>query len=91
MHLCDGINIGEEIYEIKENRIWTLVLKGIMVYFMSAGAVLGYLSASGIKYNGFLINIVLFVSAIYLSCIYFNKKTENVGNIITLIIIPSWF
>ena len=87
MHLCDGIHIDEQIYEMKENRIWTLLLKGLMVYFTVAGAVLGYVSASGIKYNGIFINLVLLISSLYMSCIYYNKKSENIGNIGILIVI----
>ena len=30
-HLCEGIRISENLYDIKENRIWTLLLKGFTV------------------------------------------------------------
>jgi len=87
LQLCDGIKVHQHLYDIKENRLWTLIFKGIIVYLMSAGTVLGYVSATGIKYNGVVLNLVLFLCAIYLSCIYYNKKTENFGNILILLVI----
>ena len=35
--LCKGVEIDTSVYEISENRYYTLILKGIIVYLITAG------------------------------------------------------
>lgn len=85
--VCEGIKIGSTIYSVEANRLWIFVFKGIMIYLLSAGGICGLLSASGTKHSPILINIVLLITALYLSCIHYSKKSEDIGNSIFLIII----
>ena len=85
--LCEGIKVDESVENLEGNRIYKLILNGVMVYFLSAGSILGYLSATGTKHAPLLINIIMFIAAMFLSCIYYNKKIENIGNIFVLIVL----
>lgn len=87
MKVCEGIEISEAIYSRKENRLWTLIIKGLIIYLITAGGVCGLLSASGTTYTPLIINFVLFVVSMYISCIHYNKKIEDTGNIVFLIIL----
>ena len=87
MKVCEGLEISEAIYSRKENRLWTLIIKGLIIYLITAGGVCGLLSASGTTYTPLLINFVLLVVSMYISCIHYNKKIEDTGNIIFLVVL----
>ena len=87
MKICEGIEISKAIYERKENRLLTLIIKGFIIYFITAGGVCGLLSAAGTTYSPLLINFVLFIVSMYISCIHYSKKLEDRGNIAFLIIL----
>ena len=54
--LCKGVEIAESVYDIKENRYHTLILKGLIVYFITAGGIGSYLTALNISFNQILFN-----------------------------------
>lgn len=87
MNVCEGIEISESIYSRTENRLWTLIIKGLIIYLITAGGVCGLLSASGTTYTPLLVNFVLFTVSMYISCIHYSKKIEDRGNIAFLIVL----
>ena len=57
--LCKGVEISESVYEISENRYHTLILKGLIVYFITAGGIGSYLTALNIDFNQILFNLFI--------------------------------
>ena len=85
--VCEGIKLSKSIYETKENRLFTLLIKGFVVYLLSMGSIGFYLSAfSTIEYNVVLCHVVIFIMAMFSALIYYRLLTENVGYLIVLIL-----
>lgn len=82
--IIDSIKISENFYTKQENRLLTLLLKGLIVYLITAGSVGGTLTATGTSFNHFVFNIVIIIMSIVISLIYYNKKSENIGDILYL-------
>jgi transglutaminase-like putative cysteine protease len=82
MAVCDGIYIGSEFFEEKENRILTLFLKGFTVYLLTMGSIGFYLSAIGIGYNAVLAHIIIFIMAMMCAMLYYRLLVENIGYLI---------
>ena len=49
--LCKGAAIPSEVYKISENRYYTLILKGLIVYLLTAGGMGSFLTAMEIDFN----------------------------------------
>lgn len=81
----DSLIVIEGINDIEEKRIFTLLLKGLIVYLISAGIIGGTLSANQTVFNELIFNVVIFVLSMIISLNYYNKKTENIGDIAYLI------
>ena len=79
IELCPGISIDESFYEMKEKRLKTLFMKGVIVYLLSMGSVGCYLSAMDCEFSAITLNIILFFSAIGCAYLYYNRIVENVG------------
>ena len=62
--LCKGAEIDEAVYDISENRYFTLIMKGVIVYMITAGGIGAYLTAFDIAFNQILFNIVILATAI---------------------------
>lgn len=84
--LCEGISLDEGIYEKKENRIWPLFMKGILVYLICAGTIGSVLTAAGTPYDPFLLHFIIFTTAVGFSCMYYRKLTANIGALFFLFI-----
>ncbi|MBQ8167274.1 MAG: hypothetical protein IJZ96_09605, partial [Lachnospiraceae bacterium] len=85
--VCEGIKLSKSIYETKENRLFTLLIKGFVVYLLSMGSIGFYLSAfSTIEYNVVLCHVVIFIMAMFSALLYYRLLTENVGYLIVLIL-----
>ncbi len=80
--LCKGVEIDESVYDISENRYFTLILKGIIVYFITAGGIGAYLTAIDIDFNQVIFNIVVFATAIVCAILYHSWKSENLGYLV---------
>ena len=85
--LIDSLEISGNFYEKNENRILTLLLKGIIVYLVTAGMLGGAVTATGTDFNQIVFNLVVFVLSMIISLIYYNKRSENIGDIAYLIMI----
>ena len=86
IELCQGIVLSDEFTEKKENRVYTLLMKGFIVYLLSMGAIGFYMSAIDAEYNVLLCHIVVFIFAIICSFLYYRLLTENLGYFILLIL-----
>ncbi len=85
--LLDSLKISENFYTKQENRVLTLLLKGLIVYLVTAGSIGGTLTATGTAFNQLIFNLVVFALSMIIGLIYYNKKTENVGDILYFIAI----
>ena len=77
--ICNGVAIDKSVYDIKENRVFTLLIKGLITYCLTMGGAGLYLSGFEIEYNELLVNLVALSSALLCSLLYYNHLTENVG------------
>lgn len=85
--LIEGLEISGNFYDKNENRILTLLLKGIIVYLVTAGMLGGTITATGTEFNQIVFNVVVFLLSMIISLIYYNKKSENIGDIAYLFMI----
>lgn len=83
--ICDGIRIGNSFYGSTENRLLTLLLKGVIVYMLSMGSIGFYLSSFGIKYNVAMCHIVIGIMAICCALLYYRLLVENLGYLFLLV------
>ena len=58
VELCKGAKIHESVFDIGENRYYTLILKGIIVYLLTAGGIGAYLTALEIDFNQPVFNLI---------------------------------
>ncbi len=84
--LCEGIKLSKSLYDSKENRLLTLLVKGLVVYLLSMGSIGFYLSAFSIEYNEALCHIVIFVMALFSAMLYYRLLTENAGYMVVLVL-----
>lgn len=82
-----SLKASQDINDICEKRIFTLFLKGLIVYCVSAGLIGGALSATKSSFSDVVFNVVIFVLSMVVSAIYYNKTTENIGDILYLIML----
>lgn len=83
--LCVGVNLSDTFYEKKENRLFTILLKGFVVYLISMGSIGFYLSAfDEIEYNELFCHIVIFITAMLCALLYYRLLVENIGYMILL-------
>ncbi len=82
VEVCEGIAIHESMYDIHENRLWTLILKGFIVYLLTMGGMGCYLTAIGCKYSDITLNIIILGTAVLCSVLYYSFKVENLGYLI---------
>lgn len=87
--LCKGAEIDSSVYEISENRYYTLILKGLVVYFITAGGLGAYLTAMDIDFNQLVFNVVVLVSAIICAMLYHSWRSENLGYLLFFMVYAS--
>ncbi|MBO4592395.1 MAG: transglutaminase domain-containing protein [Eubacterium sp.] len=80
--MCKGLEIDSSVYEISENRYYSLILKGIVVYFITAGGIGSYLTALDVEFNQIIFNIIIFSTAILCAILYHSWKSENLGYLV---------
>ena len=81
-----GIVLRPDAAGREENRIYTLFLKGVLVYLFVMGGIGCFLSALDIDYSRFVVNCIVFLIAILCSVLYYNKYTMNVGYLAVMIL-----
>jgi len=82
-----GLEYIPSFYNDPSNRIYTLLLKGIILYCVSAGLVGGALTAAGTLFNHFVFNVVVVVLAVVVSLIYFNQLLINICDVIYIFLL----
>lgn len=85
--IMDGLELNPSYYPNSGNRIMTLLFKGLIVYLVAAGLIGGALSATKSSFNDIIFNIFIIFIAVIICFIYFNKKTENIGDILYVILL----
>ena len=80
--LCKGVTIDQSVYKIAENRLWTLLIKGFIVYLITAGGIGSYLTMMEIPFSEIIFHTVILITAILCACLYHSWKSENLGYLI---------
>lgn len=80
--LCKGLEIDSSVYEISENRYFTLVLKGLVVYLITAGGLGSYLTALDVDFSQLIFNLIIFLTAILCAILYHSWRSENLGYLV---------
>ena len=80
--LCKGVTIDKSVYSIGENRYWTLIIKGFVVYLITAGGLGSYLTAMEIEFSELIFHAVILTTAILCACLYHSWKSENLGYLV---------
>lgn len=81
-----GIVLRPEAAGREENRIYTLFLKGVLVYLFVMGGIGCFLSALAIEYSRFFVHGIVFLIAVLCSVLYYNKYTMNIGYLAVMIL-----
>ncbi len=87
--LCEGIKLDGSIYQKQEKRLGTLAAKGILVYLICAGSMGCILTAAGTPYSAGVLHVILLLSAIGLSCMYYRKAAENIGGLLLTVLLMT--
>lgn len=87
--LCEGIYLSHTFYEKKENRLLTLLMKGMVVYLLSMGSIGFYMSAFKIEYNEVMCHLVVGIMAVCCALLYYRLLVENLGYLILLVMFGS--
>lgn len=82
--LAKGVILQPESAMQKENRIFTLILKGILVYLIVMGCVGSFLSALEVEYNEWVVHISIVLISVFCATLYYHKVWENIGYILLL-------
>ena len=80
--LCKGVEIDTSVYDISENRYYTLLMKGLVVYFITAGGIGSFLTAIDIDFNQIMFNLVILSTALICAVLYHSWKSENLGYLV---------
>lgn len=83
-YLSEGILLKMDNFQQQENRAFTLVLKGILVYLIVMGAIGSLLSAVDVSYNQGMVHAMILLSAVFCSLLYYNACWENIGYFLLL-------
>ena len=71
-------------YQGSENRLKTLLLKGVLVYLLVMGVMGSYLSALGIRFSWVALHVVIFLCTMYCAALYYNKLWQDIGYLLLL-------
>lgn len=84
--LTEGMILMMDASPQKENRVFTLLLKGILVYLIVMGGMGCFLSALDVKYAWWVVHLVLLLAAVFCSMLYYSTRWENVGYLLLLVV-----
>ena len=85
--LAEGMLLKLEDSGQEENRVYTLLLKGILVYLIVMGGMGCFLSSLQVEYASWAVHIVVLLTAVFCSMLYYHKIWENIGYILLLILL----
>lgn len=85
--LADGMILKLKDSGQVENRAYTLLLKGILVYLIVMGGMGCFLSSLQVEYASWAVHIVILLTAVFCSMLYYHKIWENIGYFMLLILL----
>ncbi|MDE7232979.1 MAG: transglutaminase-like domain-containing protein [Lachnospiraceae bacterium] len=85
--LADGMILKLNDSGQEENRVYTLLLKGILVYLIVMGGMGCFLSSLQVEYASWVLHIVILFTAVFCSMLYYHKMWENIGYIMLLVLL----
>ncbi len=77
--IANGVILRDDASFDTEKRYLTLLFKGFIVYLVVMGSMGCLLSSFKIPYNAIIINIAVFIGALFSSFLYYTKVWENLG------------
>ena len=77
--LMEGMRLQTGTVGKQENRLYTLLLKGCIVYLIVMGAMGCYLSCVDISYSWFVVHLVVLATSLFCATLYYSKRWENIG------------
>lgn len=83
IELTEGMTICPE-YQGSENRMKTLLLKGVLVYLLVMGVMGSYLSALDIRFSWVALHVVIFLCTMYCASLYYSKLWQDIGYLLLL-------
>lgn len=83
----NGILLTDDFYEQKENRLYTIIVKAVIVYLLTMGSLGCILSCIGTAYYKPVVYIAVFLEALLCASLYYRKLWENIGYLLILIVV----
>ncbi len=83
--LSEGIELSQRQGANTQKRIWTLLMKGFMVYLVVMGQTGCLLSSLGIAYNVLMVNFLILAGSLFCALLYYSKLWENLGYILLFV------
>lgn len=83
--LCNGVYLDNGFFLQEDKRIYTLWIKGFIVYLMVMGGIGSYLTAIGSNFSALILHFVIFLTAMACSMLYFGKKSEIIGYLVLFV------
>lgn len=85
--IIEGVSINESTYSTEENRIFTLLVKGFITYLICAGVIGSAITSTQTQMNHLALNLCCLLFSFIISFIYYNKLTENIGDILYFLVV----
>lgn len=83
----DGIYVSESSLKTQtESRIWTLLWKALMVFFIVGGGMGCILSAIEADYHPLVVEFMTLIAALFLASLYYRSLWENTGYLLFFVI-----
>ncbi len=86
LFISEGVKLRPDSWKQEENRLFTLLIKGLLVYLIVMGGIGCYLSSLSVNYSWIAVHIAVFLGAVFCSCLYYSKLWENLGYFVLLFI-----
>ncbi len=77
--LAEGMILRLDAGTQTENRMYTLLLKAVIVYLIVMGGMGCYLSAVNVEYAWWAVHVVVFGAACFCALLYYNERWQNLG------------
>lgn len=76
----DGIRVSQSSLAMQtESRVWTLLWKALLVFFLVGGGMGSLLSALEVDYHPLIVELVTLIVCLFLASLYYRKAWENGG------------
>jgi transglutaminase-like putative cysteine protease len=90
-YICGGLSIKENGIPKGENRLHTLLIKGLIVYLIVMGTMGAFLSEIGSDYSPALLNIIVIIEALYCCTLFYSNVWQNIGYLLLLVLMIAIF